>query len=166
MKWVAALVGVLVFASSAQAATVISEESGTRFPYQRWVVRAALPTPPITIRVAEEPCPFMSAPACTEPGGPIYMDPAAFTTRAHERATFMHELGHQYDYTRLADANRARFMAIYGLVGPWYQPDNPDYSTNPAERFADRYSILALLRGEDQGRGHMHAVRRMIRAIG
>lgn len=164
--WLVGVVWLLV-GGSAQASTVITPESATSYPYQRWVVRGALPTPPIAVQVLEEACPFLSGvSACTEPGGPIYMDPAAFGSIPRTKATFMHELGHQYDYTRLTDANRARFMSIYGLPEPWYQPGNLDYSTNPAERFADRYSILALLRGEDQSRDQMHAVRRMIRAIG
>ena len=47
-----------------------------------------------------------------------------------------HELGHVFDYTRMTDAGRARFMAIMGLRGPWRQEPN-----SPHEQFAEGFRM-------------------------
>jgi hypothetical protein len=76
--------------------------------------------------------------ACTSPEWPsIYLDPRYGSVRA----TFFHELGHRFDYTRLTDANRARFRELAHIrpKRPWRGVPNA-----PAERFAEAYGLCSL----------------------
>jgi hypothetical protein len=114
MRWIAVLVGVLVMAAPAQAATTISPESGTSFPYQQWVDEAKVPTPDVTLRVVEQGChgSYGYATACTRRDSyTIWLDPTVATRR---RAAFLHELGHNFDYYALTDADRQAFANIAG----------------------------------------------------
>ena len=164
MRWIA--VAALVFCSSAQGATVISPESGTSRPYQRWVNRARVPTPPIAVTVIGEPCPTGLGRSCTSPDGPIYIAPSEL----HPRHAFYHELGHKFDYTVMTDDGRAAFEALQGDARPWRSSPN-----SPHEQFAEGYSICAAQKvphlpgyvayGYWRGLREHRAVCRLIRAV-
>jgi hypothetical protein len=80
--------------------------------YQRWADESKVPTPDVTLRVIEEPCPGTLAKGCTiEDSYAIWLD-LTFTGR--HRATFLHELGHNFDYYELDDWARVAFADLYG----------------------------------------------------
>ncbi len=121
-------------ATEAQAHTSIVSPNPI---YQRWVDEAKVPTPDVTVAVVEEGCPGQVEPACTLPGGPIYLGEVV-TNRRH---AFYHELGHQDDYLDLSDPARSRFIEIIGQAGsPWRSEVN-----SPNEQFAEAFAFCATI---------------------
>lgn len=114
MRWIGLVAVVwLAMGGVAEAQTVISPESDARFPYQRWVNQAKVPTPDVSLRIVMgidrdycEP----EADGCTLPNeSVIWLRPElpGWLTRL----MFLHELGHNYfaatgaeDSERLADS--------------------------------------------------------------
>lgn len=131
----AALV-VLGLAGQASAAT-ITPESGSSYPYQRWLDEAMVPTPDAEITVHETPCPSEAPWGGTAPcaqGTEIWLPP----TR-HPHRLFFHEVGHVFDTVELDDDERAAFLALIDEVGsPWMV--GPDA---PGEQFAEAYQWCA-----------------------
>lgn len=109
-KFLLVALGGLALCGQAQASTVIT--GGTSYPYQRWVDQAKVPTPDVTLEVIEEPCLVDGdyASGCTRLGTyTIWM-----THSLGPRRTFLHELGHNFDYYALTDADRQAFANIAG----------------------------------------------------
>jgi hypothetical protein len=133
----AGLVGLALSAAlapSALGATRI-ETAGER-PFQRWVDKALVPTPDAVISVVEEPCPFAESSACTQEGTlTIWIGPEA------GRAVFLHELGHQFDYLEMDEAERDGFRRLARERREWRSPPN-----SPHENFAEAYALCARKR--------------------
>ena len=93
----------------AAAATDVDPPAGA-FPYQQWVDDAKVPTPDVEIHVIETMCPPELAGfalACTAKGTyTIWLSP-----EGGDRATFLHELGHNYDYYELGRWASRQFRA-------------------------------------------------------
>jgi hypothetical protein len=109
--------GLVLWAVPAQASTVIQSPNPI---YQKWVDRARVVTPEITIEVVEGPC-YTPVPndGCTAPGMPIYLTPGGDDWQR----TFYHELGHQFDYVTGASAawgwGTERFAEVYAVCATW-----------------------------------------------
>jgi hypothetical protein len=122
----------------AKASTVISPESGTSYPYQRWVDEASVPTADVTVRVVDRGCPWSASSSCTysdEDGSVIYLPPDGI----RHRQTLYHELGHLFDYSAMTDTAHAQFLAIRHDPREWRSPPN-----SPHEQFAEEYSFCAF----------------------
>jgi hypothetical protein len=130
--------------AAAEASTVIDPQAGA-FPYQQWVERAKVPTPDVTIRLFEEPCPFELAQefanACTGKGTyEIWMNPEGGT-----RERFYHELGHNFDYYELGRWASRQFRKVIGDTRPW-RTEPGEIGLSPHEIFAEAYAQCALKR--------------------
>lgn len=119
-------------ASEAHARTTIDCE-GCSAPYQRWVNRAHVPTPPTTLTVhvgmAGNPC-GSTAQGCTDLTG-------IWVPRDPDEARFilLHELGHNVDANFLSEADRGRLAPVLR---------EPDWFPGGSELFANSYGICAL----------------------
>jgi hypothetical protein len=128
-----------LYASPASAATTLVTPDGKLRPqpYQSWVDRAKVPTPPGTVTLHLAPCPAgpdWAAGCAIASQRAIYLGPDA-----RDRGRFLHELGHIFDGHVMKDAWRARFTSVIGRVDAWesVQPDPPE------EQFAEAYSVCA-----------------------
>jgi hypothetical protein len=132
----------LALCGSAQASTVISSESGTSYRYQRWVDRAKVPTPNVTLTVVEEGCVDDAdyATGCTSPGSYV-VRVATESQRRYIRRAFLHELGHNFDYYEMDAVRRAWFGRTVGLTGAWVSRELG--SSSPHELFAETYAQCA-----------------------
>ena len=145
MRRIALCVAVLcgVLAPGATAATTLETDHGTPRPqpFQSWVDRAAVPTPPGPVRLSFASC----------PGGPAW---GAACALPHARAihlgdegrtpiTLLHELGHLFDELTLDAADRDVLAGALGGSGTWFGPAAAD---PPNERFAEAYALCALHR--------------------
>lgn len=133
--WIAVVVACSLFTVDQAEATTITCNPCS-LPYQTWADESKMPTPEVTIRVIEEPCPGLPAGdfawACTEWGTATIWD------AAHDRETFLHELGHNFDYYRLPHWARGRFLALTEDTRDWKaDPNGPD------ENFAATYAHCA-----------------------
>jgi hypothetical protein len=126
----------LVYVAPASATTLVTPDGQTRpQPYQSWVDRSDVPTPPGKVTLALAPC----------PGGPAWAAGCADTanrviylgTNARDRARLLHELGHIFDRHVMSNPLRARFTAVAGLTGPWHSTQ----ADPPEEQFAEAYSV-------------------------
>ena len=133
----------LVIAPPAGAYTVTRPNGNVRPTVTRWVSRSLEPLPHEvgvvlnTNRTDVSDACYGNG-ACTSPDWTaIYLD----TRDGDVRATFFHEFGHRFDYTRLTDGNRVRFRELAGIrpTRPWRGVANA-----PAERFAEAYGMCAL----------------------
>jgi hypothetical protein len=135
---IAAALTLLTLGGKASAATVVA---GGAQPYQRWVDEAKVPTPDVTLTViavaGPHGCPALEVDrsACTSP------DQRMIWMGVDDRSTFLHEVGHNADYYLLSDADRAAFMAIYGLAGTWVASIDP---ASPNEMFASVWAECAV----------------------
>jgi hypothetical protein len=137
-----AAIAMLLNPATATSATVIDPLEGA-FPYQRWVERAKVPTPDVTLRLLEEPCPLELgfANACTERDTyTIWMSPEGAT-----RARFYHELGHNFDYYELGRWASRQFRKIVGDDRRWRTKPG-EIGLSPHEIFAEAYSVCARKR--------------------
>lgn len=142
MKWVVLVAVALgVFAGSAQGAVrpgataILVEDGEPDHPYQRWVNRARVPTPPGAILVAER----VGSVTGTEPGTrTIWLS----VSLVNPWEALMHELGHNFDYYALGARDRTRFQAILGDHRPWAERG----PGTVRELFADAYAICARWR--------------------
>jgi hypothetical protein len=129
----------LLAPAGAQATTLQLASGAARpQPYQAWVDRSAVPTPPgdVTVNLASCPgAPAWSA-ACVNPATRIIH----LGREGRDSVTLLHELGHVFDAYILDDAGRAQFQAITRRSGPWHAPaeTNP-----PIEQFAEAYALCA-----------------------
>lgn len=144
-----ALVFLLAAAGEASAHTTIDAAANT--PYQRWVDGAKVPTPDLTLAVVPEGCPGREEPACTWEGGPIYL-----ARGWADRGTFLHELGHQFDYVVMSDAARDRFRQIIGDERPWRSSPN-----SPHEKFAEAFNYCARFGDDVSRKEHRQVVLRL-----
>ena len=94
------------------------------------LVQFPMPDPPPPVIAAG--CPGDVLKSCTGPGQPIYLA----TT---DRRDYWHEMGHQFDYTRLDDGERNRFRRAIREQRPWVSSPN-----SPHEQFAEAYTVCAL----------------------
>lgn len=133
----------MLLAGPASAATVIDPRAAA-FPYQHWVEQAKVPTPDVTLRLIEEPCPpelAGFANACTARDTfTIWMDPAGAT-----KARFYHELGHNFDYYELGRWASRQFRKIIGDDRRWRTKPG-EIGLSPHEIFAEAYSVCARRR--------------------
>ena len=107
-------------------------------PYQTWVDRSAVPTPPgeVTVKLAGCPdAPAWSA-ACVNPATRVIH----LGSEGRDSVTLLHELGHVFDAYVLDDAGRAQFESVAGLSGPW---ENDAQANPPIEQFAEAYALCA-----------------------
>lgn len=145
MKKVVLLVLVLgLGAAEASAAVrpgvteIVAADGSPQHPYQRWVNRAQVPTPAGTLTVIESLDCAAGALACTRRGtSEIWLYPGVLLPRS----AFLHEVGHQFDFTRMTGPARAEFQGALGLAGPWDDDAAGTYS--PHELFAEAYSLCA-----------------------
>jgi hypothetical protein len=109
----------------------------SRFPYQRWVDEAKVPTPDVTLTVVESNEPCNGRRACTIPEeGMIWLGPEYGALETHR--DFLHELGHNFDDDVMTPGARARFRALSRHPSiPWAEP-------GLAELFAETYRQCAL----------------------
>jgi hypothetical protein len=132
--------GSLLTPAGASAATTLATAAGALRPqpFQSWVDRAAVPTPPGVVTVHLGACPGGPAwgAACAVPEtrsmhlGPEGRDPV----------TVLHELGHLFDDLVLDDTDRTAFAGIMRRRGAWLAAA----STNPLhEQFAEAYALCA-----------------------
>jgi hypothetical protein len=135
-----ALLGALAAAGPASAATVVDPPAGA-FPYQQWVDEAKVPTPDVDIRVVETMCPSELAGfalACTAKGTyTIWLSP-----EGGDRQTFLHELGHNFDYYELGRWGSRQFRKIIDDDRPWRSGPG-EIGLSPHEIFAEEYGICA-----------------------
>jgi hypothetical protein len=133
----------LIVAAPAGAYTVTRPDGTLRPVVTGWATASAAPLPAETEIVLNtnrsdvfDVCYGNSA--CTSPDwAAIYID----TREGGVRATFFHELGHRFDYTRLTDTRRLRFRSLAGIraTRPWRGVANA-----PAEQFAEAYGMCGL----------------------
>jgi hypothetical protein len=137
------LLAVVALAPAPAAATTVIDPQAGAFPYQRWVNRAKVPTPDVTLRLFEVPCPAELsqdfANACTAKGTyTIWMNPDGGT-----RERFYHELGHNFDYYEMGRWASRQFRKITGDERPWRTKPGK-IGLSPHEIFAEAYARCAL----------------------
>ena len=101
---------------------------------QAWVDASLIPSPPGVVIVHVTPCDAQTS-SCTRPPGEemwLHEDPDTV------RGTFLHELGHRFDYLWMTDAARSVFRRLIHDPRPWRSPPN-----SPHERFAAAYEACA-----------------------
>jgi hypothetical protein len=126
------LLAPLAFASPAPAVTLIAPQGQPiGGQWQQWVDEAQMPTLSGTLLVDNDPAPCMGGAACSsspnmalqQPDGSlIYADGPAETWAAPNVAewSFDFELGHQFDWAYLTDADRAEFAQLWGSTLHWW----------------------------------------------
>jgi hypothetical protein len=135
VRRLALLVGLfLAVAAPASASTTIIAPAGSAVPYTEWVAEAKVPTPPVTLTVVEARCFDDEAAACTSSGTFTIWD----ADEGEPRATFWHELGHNFDYYALPAWARERFEILTEDARPWTADPN-----GPNENFASAYARCA-----------------------
>lgn len=111
------------------------------------------PIPAVAVNVQECPVPPAGT-ACALPGA-VYVPRDMLNP-----FNVAHELGHEWDFAHLTDADHARLAPLLGGPGAWFwQTDadmaaaafNPD-AAPPGERFADAYALCAI--GSKRRRAH------------
>ncbi|MEA2375934.1 MAG: hypothetical protein QOD53_2397 [Thermoleophilaceae bacterium] len=138
----------LLVVPSARATTVVTPDGATAQPYQRWVDRAKVPTPPGTFMLGRGDCPYEGYPSgisCS-----YLAERTIFLSEAgRNRWTLLHELGHEFDYWVAPAWMRDAFLNVIGYPrgGPWAGPPGaPVWETTPRELFAEGYSACAMRR--------------------
>jgi hypothetical protein len=132
--------GLLAFPAGASAGTTLVTQDGAPRPqpFQSWVDRAAVPTPPGVVTVALRACPGGPAwgAACADPlARTVYLGP-----EGRDPVTVLHELGHLFDALVLDDRDRAGFRSLMHRRSAWIAAA----STNPLhEQFAEAYALCA-----------------------
>jgi hypothetical protein len=132
--------GSLALPAAATAATTLVTPDGALRPqpFQSWVDRAAVPTPPGVVTVSLGACPGGPAwgAACADPRTrTVHLGP-----QGRDPVTVLHELGHLFDELVLDDADRSGFRRILRRNGAWLAAA----STNPLhEQFAEAYALCA-----------------------
>jgi hypothetical protein len=145
-----ALLLLLAVAPAAHAVTIVGADGAPVFdPFQRWADRSAMPTPPgkVTVLLHTDVC--GEAAACT-----TSLPPTIWFGTDADRGDFLHELGHQFDYSVMTDSARASFMRIVGREGAWRSSGaNPTH-----ERFAEAYRMCARdpRRPDDSRMGYLY----------
>lgn len=135
---IAVVVGAaLLWATPAQATSIVVEDDSPDYPYQRWANRAEVPTPETTLTVIETRREGSSTAAGTHT---IWF---GLTPAWSARHTFLHELGHNFDYYSLADQGRDHIREILGTDQPWRDESVPPYES-PHEMFAEVYAACAM----------------------
>lgn len=130
----------LVLAAPATGATKVVGDSDRLAQIERWIDHSRVPTPDGTITVEDRDCYEFGGSSCAwRETATIYLDPE------DNRAVFMHELGHFFDYWVMTDAARRQVLRLAGDTREWISPPN-----SPHERFAEKYAYLAT-----HGRRHM-----------
>ena len=136
---IVSIVLALLVPATASATTLATPDGAVRpQPFQAWVDRSAVPTPPGVVTLHLESC----------PGGPAWgaacADSSALSihlgSEGRDRVTLLHELGHIFDGRVLTDADRARLQALLGRPGAW---DGPAADDPPHEQFAEAYALCA-----------------------
>ncbi len=122
----------LVVASSAAALTV----EGATDPWQAWTY-SHVPAPPGVVTVHEGACPDRPTAAGCAKSDDIWVrdigEGAAFN-----RYTFLHEVGHIFDYRVMTERARDAFRALVGDPRPWRSEVDSSH-----ERFAEAYMFCA-----------------------
>jgi hypothetical protein len=130
----AAAAVVLLVPSTASATTLVLPDGTQRpQPYQSWVDRAKVPTPPGVVTLRLEGCDGLAG--CAPEGQEV----VAVAREWMSPQVLLHELGHVFDDAMPAWA-RPRFEALVGKHGPWASAAG---SGPPNEQFAEAYSLCA-----------------------
>lgn len=150
------LLGALALAAPAPAtagSTLVGADGGPLHgPYQGWVNRALMPTPPGRVTIDLTGCPVMpDADGCVLLDRPdtIYLLGTARQAKREYRLrryrlTLNHELGHVFDVRLLDDDERRSFSELVGRAGRgWWDGDEP-----AAELFAEAYAYCSAYRGK------------------
>src|SRR4051794_12181327 len=111
-------------------------------PFERWLGGSRMPPPRVSIRIVGVSCPsLLDASGCTYRPNRVYL-------KWRNRFTFLHEVGHVFDYTTLGARERHEFRTILGLERSrrWYGPAFGASGHGPAvgsELFAEAYRTCA-----------------------
>ena len=162
MKALAVVLGpvaALAFASPAQAVTLVAPQGQPiGGQWQQWADDAQVSTLSGTLLVDSDPTPCMGGAACSsspnmalqEPDGSlIYADGPTETWAAPNVAewSFDFELGHQFDWAYLTDADRAQFAQLWGSTLHWWDTlAGAQQATEDGleAEFADIYATCAV----------------------
>jgi len=152
-------VAALAFASPAQAVTLVAPQGQPiGGQWQQWADEAQVSTLSGTLLVDSDPTPCMGGAACSsspnmalqEPDGSlIYADGPTETWAAPNVAewSFDFELGHQFDWAYLTDADRAQFAQLWGSTLHWWDTlAGAQQATEDGleAEFADIYATCAV----------------------
>jgi hypothetical protein len=102
---------------------------------QAWADRSLMPTVAGTVRWTTDTA-GCGRDACAAPGV-VMLDPADMTL-GEEHETWLHELGHQFDYAEMTGGDRAAFRSITHDRRRWRTAPN-----SPHEQFAVAYQQCA-----------------------
>lgn len=142
--WLIVVGAVLGFAGSAAAKTTIIAPAEAHRPYQRWIDEAKVPTPEMNLEAIETaaPCELVGAEGCTDKETKIEIVPSNWGMRF----TFLHELGHVWDFQAMPEWQRQRFLALIRQPNlPWYLPRSSSFErVGGGEWFADAYALCAF----------------------
>jgi hypothetical protein len=105
---------------------------------QAWADRSLVPTVAGSVRWTTDTA-GCGRDACAEPGL-VMLDPVEMTL-SEERETWLHELGHEFDYADMTGDERGAFRAITHDRRPWRHAPN-----SPHEQFAVAYQQCAQRR--------------------
>ena len=162
MKALAVVLGpvaALAFASPAQAVTLVAPQGQPiGGQWQQWADDAQVSTLSGTLLVDSDPTPCMGGAACSsspnmalqEPDGSlIYADGPTETWAAPNVAewNFDFELGHQFDWAYLTDADRAQFAQLWSSTLHWWDTlAGAQQATEDGleAEFADIYATCAV----------------------
>jgi hypothetical protein len=126
-----AAVVLLAYAPAAQAeATIVNPDGSQNVAYQRALDASRMPSPDVVVTVHRETCPDASGVACA-----ISRD--VYLGTSFEPNRFLHEMGHQFDYSA-TDTMREAFEEATHDSRPWRTAPN-----SPNEQFAEAYRICA-----------------------
>lgn len=136
--------GITATVTIAFFALATAARADTQHP--RWLSAANWPVPPMLV-IHAEPCPSGQAVACaSEPTGEI------FVPAETDVFTRWHEVGHIFDFERLAPGDRAWFTRMLRLKGVWDRGTGENHGhVSPDERFADAYAACATRMRPDSG---------------
>jgi hypothetical protein len=144
------VLGVLLFAfacvGDADASVRLMLPDGTTpRPEQRWVNRAKVPTPDVTVQFHFGGCPGYEFTSCTfdtQPDPTVWIPLEKGFAGGVDYEGFMHEMGFVYD-AEMPTRVRWKFEAIMHMPAtPWYGTGPGDFA-QPAESFADAWRLCA-----------------------
>ncbi len=134
-----AMAGVLAAPAMASPTTLAVDGAVQAQPYQGWVDRSEVPTPPGIVNVFLSSCPV----------GPSWASACVFPDEreihlgadGRDEGTLLHELGHLFDSQMLDTAERKRLQTLLGRRGAWRGASAND---PPHEQFAEAYAMCAV----------------------
>lgn len=135
------LAALLLAVTPASAVVVQRPDGGSPAQYQQWADASLVPTVPGVVNVRRADCPAWPGRSCAAADGRVYMAPRQILVRG----TWLHELGHLFDWTFMSDSLRWRFRQLIHDGRAWHL-DPRSHVSSPQERFADAYAVCAMYR--------------------